>query len=107
MTKVKIDSGICGMTTTVTAVYDDEEDTVALTADTMCPAIRAMMDALGDTFDMFDVTMIKPGTGPFYGYASEKLPVHPGCPVCAGIYKCIEAECNLALKKNVSIEFVD
>ena len=106
MTKVKIDSGICGMVTVVTAVSEDGE-TVRVTLESPCTAIQKMMETLGDEFDVFDVCMIKPGKGPFYEYAGEHFPGHAGCPVCAGIAKCIEAECHMALKKDVSIRFLE
>ena len=43
----------------------------------------------------------------FEEYAQEHFPVHVACPIFAGIIKCMEAECHLALKKNSTIEFVD
>ena len=106
MTKLKVDPGICGMIAMVSAVCDDGE-TARVEVDSPCPAIQEMMHAVGAEFDVFEVCMIRPGTGPFYEYAAEKLPGHAGCPVCAGIHKCIEAECRMALKKNVSFTFVD
>lgn len=106
MTKVAIDSGICGMSTVVTAVSADGE-TVHVTAESPCPAVQGMMKALGEEFDVFDVCMIKPGAGPFYEYAAESFPGHAACPVCAGIAKCIEAECNMALKKDAAIRFLE
>ena len=106
MTKLRIDPGICGMVATVSASCEDGE-TVTVEVESPCPAVPGLMKELGGEFDMFEVCMIKPGTGPFYEYAAEKLPGHAGCPVCAGIYKCAEAECNLALKKDVSFTFVE
>ena len=105
MTKVLIDSGICGMVTTVTAHSEDGE-TVRVAAESSCPAVKKMLEDLGEEFDMLDVCMIKPGAGPFYEYAAGRFPGHPGCPVCAGIAKCVEAECGMALKKDVSIRFL-
>ena len=104
MTKLKVDPGICGMVATVSASCEDGE-TVTVAMESPCPAIQKMMAELGPEFDMFEICMIKPGTGPFYEYAAENLPGHAGCPICAGIHKCAEAECNLALKKDVSFTF--
>ncbi len=63
MTKVLIDSGICGMVTTVTAHSEDGE-TVRVTAESPCPAVKKMMEDLGEEFDVFEACMIRPGTGP-------------------------------------------
>ena len=62
---------------------------------------------LGDTFDAYEVCLVKPGEGPFFEYAKTNFPVHAGCPILAGITKCIEAEQQLALKKDASIEFIE
>ena len=66
---------------------------------------QEMMKALGSTFSAFDVCLTKPGTGPFYAYVAEHFPVHAACPVIAGITKCAEAECDLALRQDAGIFF--
>ena len=67
MTKVKIEPGICGFTTSVTATVDPDEDTeLTVKVATGCPSIRGMMEALGETFDAYEVCLQKPGAGPFY-----------------------------------------
>ena len=106
MTKVIIEPGICGFTATVTAESEDQEE-VTLQVSSGCKAIQGMMAALGNTFDAYELCLAKPGTNPLYEYASENFPVHAACPVIAGITKCAEAECHLALKRNVSITFQD
>ena len=108
MTKVKIEPGICGFTTSVTATVDPDEDTeLTVKVATGCPSIRGMMEALGETFDAYEVCLQKPGAGPFYDYAKEHFPVHGSCPVINGIIKCMEVEAHLALKKDARIEFVE
>ena len=72
-----------------------------------CKSIRQMFTDLGNTFDAYEVCLRKPGEGPFYEYAQEHFPVHASCPVFSGIIKCMEVECRLALKKDVTIEFKD
>lgn len=72
-----------------------------------CKAVQEMMAALGDTFDAYELCLCKPGRGPLYEYASEHFPVHAGCPVIAGITKCAEAECALALKRDSGIRFLN
>ncbi len=104
MTKVKIDPGACGLITHVEAKSEDGmEVTVSVVSD--CENIKKMMDALGDTFDPYEVCLKKPGAGPLYEYAGQNMPGHAACPVIAGIIKCIEVECKLALPKNVQISF--
>lgn len=66
-----------------------------------------LMEELGSTFDAYEVCLVKPGSEPFFEYANKNFPVHSGCPIIAGITKCIEAEANLALKADASIKFLD
>ena len=105
MTKVKINPGVCGLITTVTAT--SKKYKVDLKVASGCESVRKMMDELGTTFDAFTEVLAKPGQNTFYKYASENFPVHAACPVIAGIIKCMEAECKLGLKGNASIEFID
>ncbi len=108
MTKVKIEPGICGFSTTVRAVADaDDETELTVKVATGCPSVKAMMAALGDSFDAYEVCLKKPGEGPFYDYAREHFPVHVSCPVINGIIKCMEVEARLALRANASIAFVE
>lgn len=109
MTKVIIEPGICKLNTSVTAVAGDEDEPEAVKVQVKsgCEAVRKMMDALGEDFSAYEVCLAKPGKGPFFEYASANFPVHAGCPVIAGITKCIEAECGLALKCDAAIRFVD
>ena len=106
MTKVRIEAGICGHVTEVTAVSEDGMD-VTLTAETDCPAVRKMFDAVGSEFDPYELCLTKPGTGPLYEYAAENMIAHGACPVIAGAVKAAEAECRLALPKNASITVVE
>ena len=107
MTKVRIDPGICGLKTLVTAEADEDNE-VVLKISSACKAIKGMAADLGEEFDGFEICMQKPGCGPFYEYArSGRQPIHAACPVISGITKCVEAECRLALKKNATIEFID
>ena len=106
MTKVSIEPGPCGFTTVVTA-QGRKDNQVALQVATGCEAVQKMMEELGDTFDAYELCLVRPGCGPLFEYASEHFPVHCACPVIAGITKCAEAECKLALKKDASIRFLD
>ena len=104
MTKVTINPGVCGLITTVEAHSDDQME-VKVTVKSGCEAVRKMMEELGDTFDAFACCLGKPGTSVFYDYAKEHFPGHASCPTLAGILKCMEVECGLALPKEASITF--
>ena len=106
MTKVKITPGVCGMVCVATAESADGE-TVTLRAQTDCPAVRAMLEERGEGLDAYELCLARPGTGPLYEYAQEHFPMHCACPTIAGLTKCAEAECRLALARDVSIEFID
>jgi len=106
MTKVEIDPGVCGFTATVEAFSEDGME-VVIKVESGCPAITAMMEELGDTFDPFELVLTQPGTNPFYQYAADNFPVHGGCVTIAGITKAVEAACKLALPYSASITFVD
>lgn len=104
MTKVKINPGVCGFITSVTAESEDGME-VTVQVKSGCKAVMQMMSELGDTFDSFDVCLKKPGENEFYQYASKNFPGHAACPIVAGITKAIEAECKLALPRESSITF--
>lgn len=104
MTKVTIDPGICNLLTTVEAESEDQME-VKVRVKSGCQSINQMFKDLGDTFDAYEICLSKPGSNAFYEYAAGHLPGHASCPVIAGIIKCMEVECRLALPKTVSITF--
>ncbi|MDR0308843.1 MAG: hypothetical protein LBH87_02830 [Coriobacteriales bacterium] len=106
MTKLTIDPGVCGFITKVEAVTEDGME-VKLSIESDCPGVGKLVENLGDTFNAFDICMKAPGDGPLYDYAREHFPHHGACPSVAGITKAIEAECSLALPRNVSFTFED
>lgn len=105
MTKVMIQPGPCGLNTKVTASSEDGMD-VQVKISSACESIAKMTEVLGDTWDAYEVCLGKPGCGPLYDYAAEHMPGHASCPAIAGIIKCVEVECKLALPKDVSITFL-
>lgn len=105
MTKVSINPGVCGFITSVTASSEDQQE-VEVKVASGCEAVRKMMEEVGSTLDGYELCLVKPGCGPLYEYASEHFPVHCACPVIAGITKCVEAECGLALKRDCDIRFI-
>lgn len=104
MTKVKIDPGICGLITTVTAASEDGL-TVKIKISSACEAIRNMISELGDTYDSYELCLKRPGDNILYEYAMNNFPLHVSCPTISGIIKAVEVECKLALSKDASITF--
>ena len=105
MTKVEINPGVCGFVATVIADSDDEQ-MVNLQIKSGCGGITKLAEKLGEEVDAFEVCLCKPGTGELYEIAQEVCPGHASCPVIAGILKCIEVECKLALPRDAGIRFV-
>jgi len=105
MTKVRVEPGVCGQTAVVQAVSEDGM-TVKITVESPCAAIQGMMASLGEEFDAYELCLARPGANALYEYAAEKLLMHAGCPVLAGIAKCAEVECRLALPKDAAICFI-
>ena len=105
MKKVLIDAGICGFMTTVEANSEDGM-TAAIIIQSDCDGVMKMAKELGDDVDAFEVCLKKGGDGPVYDAARTCCP-HAACPVPAGIIKCVEAECKLALPKDAGIHFVE
>lgn len=104
MTTVEIKPGVCGLVTEVTAQSEDQMD-VTLTVKSGCASVKKMFEELGDTFDAFEICLKKPGENEFYEYAAKNFPGHAACPTIAGIIKCMEVECKLALPRDVEIHF--
>ncbi|MEG1500693.1 MAG: hypothetical protein RR396_01920 [Clostridiales bacterium] len=105
MTKVTIEPGICGLTTVVEAVKEGKKG-VKLLIKSDCPAISKLGEAFSETLDAYGTCFAKPGNNPFYQYAKEAVfPPHAGCVTIAGIIKCVEVECGLALPKDVKMIF--
>lgn len=104
MTKVKIQPGICGLITNVTAQSEDQID-VTVTVNSACESVKKMFQELGNSFDALEICLSRPGDNHLYTYAAENFPGHASCPVIAGIIKCMEVECKLALPKDAEIHF--
>ena len=60
MTRVKVEPGVCGLTTVVTADSEDQME-VRLKISSACEAVRKMGDELGDAFDAFELCLCRPG----------------------------------------------
>ena len=104
LTKVTVNPGVCSLITKVSAHSEDQMD-VTVKVESMCEAITKMFQTFGEEFDAYEICLKKPGENEFYEYAKEHFPGHASCPAIAGIVKCIEAECKLALPRDASITF--
>ncbi len=99
MSKVKINSGICGFVTEVKTKTEDYECSVEITSD--CPSVQVLAKHLKKVDPMQEI--MYRGEGPLtLSMAKEHLP-HPSCPVPIGILKAIEVESHLALPKDPTI----
>lgn len=101
MKKVVVNPGVCGLETVITA--EDEGDGVVIKAESKCPAVKKMIEAIEMPVEPYDVCFLKPGQGPVYEAAVNLL--HASCPVPSAVIKAIEAEASLALPKDVSMRF--
>ena len=104
MIKMKVNPGVCGLESIITADGDGEPE-ITITVETKCPNVRKMIEALEQPVDAYEACFVKPGQGPVYEAAVNLA--HGACPVAAAVLKCIEAEAGLALPRSVSFEFVD
>src|SRR6056297_1729126 len=100
MTKVRIDAGVCGFITEVTAESDDGQN-VRLDFSSTCPHVMKAAESL-KLVDAYVEIFAKPAQTQTYAELSAHLP-HAACPVYAGVLKAIEAAAGLALPRPASI----
>ncbi len=102
MTKVKVESGVCGFTTTIVA-EPGEKRQVKLNITSDCQAVTALAGEL-DTLGMRDVLTKGYGQGSVFEAAGRTL-AHNACPVVSGIFKAAEVAMGLALPRPARIDF--
>lgn len=102
MTKVIVDSGICGFSVTVTAEKDIDKK-VRLSLETECGMVSEMAEDIS-TLDLRAV-FTNHLNNPVYRSASRHLK-HVACPVPSGILKALEVELGLCIPKDVNIKFI-
>jgi len=98
MATIEVNPGVCGLSSVIHAVSDDEQ-TVTFTVETTCPHIRAMADAI-PTVDGYQEAFGKLGDGEIYQAAHAHCK-HPACPVPSAFVKVTEVACGLALPREV------
>ncbi len=108
ITKVTINSGICGFTTKVLA-EDKTGYRASFNLDTQCPNWKKVNEILGGKeLNMMTELFKDKKTGilnsEVINVALNTIP-HVSCPVISGILKALEVCTGLALPKNASIKF--
>jgi hypothetical protein len=103
MAKVEIDSGACGLLTTVQASMG--ESGVKLNIESDCDAIQALAAELGNEIEPFQEISFR-GEGPLTLKLSKEHCYHTACPVPVGIIKVVEVAAGLNLPVDSSIKFI-
>lgn len=102
MTKVRINSGICGFITTVTAVREGKKK-VRITIESDCEMVQKLAE------EITELDMMSAFTGllanPVHRAAGKHIK-HVACPVPAGILKAMEVELGLCIPRNADIIFI-
>ena len=99
MAMARIESGVCGMTTTVRTKAEGR--TVHIEFESDCGYVQALAAKLSQVDPFREISYR--GEGPVtLRLAAEHL-VHPACPVPAGTIKAIEVAAGLALPKDAHI----
>ena len=104
MKTVQINPGVCGFTTEIKAATEDGQN-VKLEIRSGCAHVQKLAELLGGETDGYAVCFARFGDGPVFAAAREACR-HAACPVPMGIIKCIEAECGLALARDVEVKFI-
>ncbi len=103
MSIARIDSGICGERTTVTATRI-EKYRVVLQIESSCPHITKMAGEIVEVDALNEISSRRGKSVPKVIDAGLRLCAHSACPVPAGIIKAVEVAAGLALPKNATIE---
>lgn len=103
MTRVVVNSGVCGYTTKITAEKGKEKK-IHLSLETECEMVKEMAEEI-QVLDMMAV-FTRFLENPVYRSASKHLK-HVTCPVPCGVLKAMEAEAGFAVSKDVSITFME
>ena len=100
MAKAYIDAGICGFTTNVDAVQNDEGK-VEIAIDSTCPHITKAAESFKEVEPFNEIGFFN-GSVPSILQAHYSCP-HASCPVFSGVVKAVEVAAGLALPKDVTI----
>lgn len=106
MAKVEIDSGICGMKTTVWATAGSDPYHCKLTIESDCEAIHKIAAQLPEVDALREISLRR-GEGPLALQKGKEMCYHSACPVPVGIIKAVEVAAGLALPADVSMKISD
>lgn len=105
MTRLKVEPGICGMTAIITADSEDGME-CEISVETQCKMIEKLFEGIGGTVNAYEICMPRGDEEKFAAGLIRQYPTHAACPMISALIKCVEAECGLALKKDVSFSFI-
>jgi len=100
MAIVRINSGICGFTSSVQAKMDGE--VCRLTIESSCPHIQKLSEALNEVEPYKEISARRSQPKTFE--LAARICPHAACPVPVGVIKAVEVAAGLALPADVSIE---
>jgi hypothetical protein len=103
VTRVVVEAGICGFTTTISAIKTGKRR-VSVEVESDCEAVAELDGQLQDMGWL--EALGPPGKSAVWECACAHIK-HPSCPVPMGILKAIEVELDLALPRDVVIHFED
>ena len=75
MKRIKVNPGVCGLESIITADGDGETD-ITITIETKCAHVRKMIAALEQPVDAYEACFVKPGQGPVYEAAVNLAQMH-------------------------------
>jgi hypothetical protein len=101
MTKVRVNSGVCGFVVTVTVEKDNDRN-LHVTLDTDCGMVKKMEEDISHLEFRAPFSAIL--HNPVYRSASKHLK-HAACPVPSAILKAIEVEVGACLPRPVTMTF--
>ena len=104
MTKVIVNPGICGFEAIVEAIRSG--DAIRLQIRSECKEIKKLANAL-TVISLQDLRNAKSFTENKVNKNAARYIRHFSCPIPCAILKAVEVELELALKKNVTIKFLD
>lgn len=96
-----VNAGVCGFKTMITSECEDMMN-ADVTIESECPMVAKLAKDL-KAVDVMGAVATPFSTNPVYE-AAANLP-HGTCPVPCGILKAVEASADLALKRDVNMEF--
>ena len=103
MTRVIVNSGICGFTVNVSA-EKNKDKSVRISLDTECEMVQKMRDDIS-RLDM-QAAFTGLSSNPVYRSAGKHLK-HVACPVPSAILKAVEVELGVCLPKDVNIVIIN